>query len=184
VGADKPRRRFIEEHIAPLGPARVLEVGCGPGTNCAWMPRNIEYVGCDLNESYIAYAKQRYGDRAEFFAAPVGQMAALKLKPFSAVMAVALLHHLSDAEVLTLCDEVMPLLEAGGTFMTGDPCFAYGQSRLERFVTACDRGRHVRYPEQYQALLPKRFPEVTMEAGRSKAVLTANAGVLLKARAA
>ena len=182
VGADKPRRRFIEEHIAPLGNARVLEVGCGPGTNCAWMPRRIEYVGCDLSETYIAYAKQRYGDRAEFFSAPVGQLAALNLRPFKAVIALAVLHHLNDAEVITLCDEIVPLLEAGGTFMTGDPCFASGQNRLERFVTSCDRGGYVRYPEQYQSLLANRFPVVDIEVKRSQGVLIPNTGVLLKAR--
>lgn len=183
VGADKPRRRFIEEHIAPLGSGRVLEVGCGPGTNCAWMPGSIEYVGCDLSETYIAYAKQRYGDRAKFFSAPVGQLAALSLKPFKAVIALAVLHHLNDAEVLTLCNEVLPLLEAGGTFMTGDPCFVSGQNRVERFVTSCDRGRYVRYPEQYQALLAKRFPVIDMEVKRIQGMLIPNTSVLLKARA-
>jgi SAM-dependent methyltransferase len=181
VGADKPRRRFIEEHVAPLGNARVFEVGCGPGTNCAWMPESIEYVGCDLSEAYIAYAKQRYGDRAEFFSAPVGQLATLCLKPFKAVIALAVLHHLSDVEVLTLCDEVVPLLQAGGTFMTGDPCFVSGQSRVERFVTSCDRGNYVRYPEQYQALLAKKFPVVDLEVKRSHGMLIPNTSVLLKA---
>src|ERR1035438_6608844 len=67
VGADRPRRRFMAEHVAPLGSARVLEVGCGPGTNCAWLPKSIEYVGCDLSEAYIAYARHVYGDRYQFF---------------------------------------------------------------------------------------------------------------------
>jgi SAM-dependent methyltransferase len=184
VGADKARRHLIEQIIAPLAPARVLEVGCGPGTNCAWIPCDIEYVGCDLSESYIAYAKQRYGDRAQFFAAPVGQLAQLELKPFRAVIALNLLHHLDDNEVLTLCDEVIPLLESGGTFVTADPCIVPGQSFLERFVTSCDRGRYVRFPDQYRQLFATRFPTVAMEVGRSNAVLTANAGVLLRARAA
>ena len=184
VGADKPRRRFIEQIIVPLAPARVLEVGCGPGTNCAWIPHDIEYVGCDLSESYISYAKQRHGDRAQFFAAPVGRLAQLKLKPFKAVIALNLLHHLDDDAVLTLCDEIVPLLEPGGIFVTADPCIVPGQSRLERFVTSCDRGRYVRFPEQYRRLFATRFPTVAMEVGRSNAVLTANAGVLLRARAA
>lgn len=182
VGADKPRRRLIEEQIVPLGNGRVLEVGCGPGTNCAWIPRSIEYVGCDLSEAYIAYARQRYGDRAEFFSVPVGQLAALSLKPFNAVFAIAVLHHLSDAEIFTLCGEVIPLLEAGGVFITADPCFASGQKRLERFITSCDRGRYVRYPEQYRALLARSFPVVDMEVKRAQGTLIPNTGVLLKAR--
>lgn len=112
------------------------------------MPQGIQYVGCNVSESYIAYAKQQYGDRAEFFAAPVGQLTGLGLKPFNAVFACALLHHLTDDQVLTLCDEVIPLLGPGGTFMTCDPCFDSGNSRLSHFVASCDRGRYVRYPDQ------------------------------------
>jgi SAM-dependent methyltransferase len=181
VGADRPRRRFMAEHVAPLGSARVLEVGCGPGTNCAWLPKSIEYVGCDLSEAYITYARQVYGDRYQFFSAPVGRLRALGLKPFKAVIALALLHHLNDAEVLTLCGEVVPLLEPGGIFMTGDPCFTPNQSRLERFITSCDRGRYVRYPEQYRALLARKFPVVDMEVSRSRGMMIPNSGVLLKA---
>jgi SAM-dependent methyltransferase len=181
VGADKPRRRFIEEHIAPLGNGRVLEVGCGPGTNCAWMPPGIEYVGSDLSAAYIEYAKRVYGGRAEFFAMPVGQLAALNQKPFKAVFALAVLHHLSDDEVLTLCGEVIPLLQPGGTFMTLDPSFTHTQGRFERFITSCDRGHYVRYPEQYQALLAKKFPSVDIEIKPSIGMLIPNTLVVLKA---
>jgi SAM-dependent methyltransferase len=183
VGADKSRRAFIAEHIAPLGRARVLEVGCGPATNCAWMPREIEYVGCDRNEAYIAYARQRYGDRAEFYSSPVGQLRDLDLKPFKAVIAVALLHHLTDAEVLTFCDEVLPLLETGGTLITADPCFVAGMRRLERFITSRDRGRYVRYPEQYRELLAMKFPVVDMEGQQSRGTLISQNGVVMKAHA-
>lgn len=182
VGADKPRRAFITEHVAPLGRARVLEVGCGPATNCAWMPREIEYVGCDQNEAYISYARQQYGDRAEFYPVPVGQLRDLGLRPFKAVIALALLHHLTDAEVLVLCDEVIPLLETGGSLITGDPCFVVGMKRLERFITSRDRGRYVRYPEQYRELLARRFPVVDMEVRRSQGTLITQTGVAIKAR--
>jgi SAM-dependent methyltransferase len=183
VRADRPRRKFIEETVAPLKYGRVLEVGCGPGTNCEWIPRGFEYVGCDLSESYIAYARRKFGDRAEFYSAAVGQLAALNMKPFRVVFALALLHHLSDSEVLTLCDEVLPLLEPGGMFITGDPCFVIGQKWLEHFITSRDRGRYMRYPEQYRELLAKKFPVVDAEVSRSKGMLIPNTGVKLTAHA-
>lgn len=181
--ADKPRRQFIEENIAPLKSGRILEVGCGPGTNCTWMPLGFEYVGCDLSETYIAYARKHFGDRAEFFPTAVGQLATLRLKPFKAVIALAVLHHLSNSEVLTLCDEVLPLLESGGIFITGDPCFVIGQNRLEHFITSCDRGQYMRYPEQYRELLARKFPVVDMQVSRSKGILVPSTGVKLTAHA-
>lgn len=179
VGADKVRRHFIEEYVVPLAGGRVLEVGCGPGTNCEWFPENIEYVGCDIDEKYIAYAKQQYGSRAEFYATPVGKLGELGLKPFNAVIAVAVLHHLSDSEVHTLCDEVAELLKPGGLFVTVDPCFTAEQSRFERYITSCDRGRFVRFPEQYQVLLKKRFPQVRSEMKRGKLLLIPDTGVIM-----
>lgn len=181
VGADKPRRAFIAEHIASLGRARVLEVGCGPATNCAWMPREVEYVGCYHNEAYIAYARNRYGDRAEFYSVPVGQLRDLGLKPFKAVIALALLHHLTDAEVLTLCDEVLPLLGTDGSLITGDPCFVAGMKRHERFIASCDRGHYVRYPEQYRELLARKFPVVNMEVRHSRGLTIPHTEVAIKA---
>jgi SAM-dependent methyltransferase len=183
VRADEPRRKFIAEVIAPLRAGRILEVGCGPGTNCKWIPQSLEFVGCDLSESYIAYARKKFGDRAEFFAAPVGQLAALRLKPFKIVIALAMLHHLSDSEVLTLCDEVLPLLEPGGIFVTGDPCFVVGQNPLEHFIVSCDRGRYMRYPEQYRELLAGKFAVVDMEVSPVKGMLIPNTGVKLTAHA-
>jgi 2-polyprenyl-3-methyl-5-hydroxy-6-metoxy-1,4-benzoquinol methylase len=181
VGADKGRRRFFEEHIAPLAPARILEIGCGPGTNCQWLPDGIEYVGCDLSEDYIAYARKQFGARARFYATPVGALAKLNLEPFDAVLALAVLHHLSDEQVVTLCEEAGALLKPGGILMTGDPCFTAEQTPLSRFVTKQDRGRFVREPEQYRALLLQRFSPVHATVVYGKLLVIQQPGVLMTA---
>lgn len=161
VGGENSRRKFLQTHVIPLANGgRLLEIGCGPGNNLADLPENIQYVGCDLNERYIAYAQKKYGERGQFFASPVGKLADLSLGKFDVVMAVALLHHLSDAQIATLCKEVSELLKPGGSFITGDPCFTSEQSRIERYITSCDRGEYVRFPEQYKAIFAREFPQV------------------------
>jgi SAM-dependent methyltransferase len=40
---------------------RVLDVGCGPGTNAIYFS-DVDYLGIDLNPQYILDAERRYGD--------------------------------------------------------------------------------------------------------------------------
>ena len=74
-----------------------------------------------------------------------------------------MLHHISDREVSALCDEVYDLLKPGGSFVTADPCFVHGQSRVAHYIAAHDRGQFVRYPDEYQSLLKGRFGDVSIE---------------------
>jgi 2-polyprenyl-3-methyl-5-hydroxy-6-metoxy-1,4-benzoquinol methylase len=99
VGAQQDRLNFLKKTVAPLVKYRVLDVGCGTGVNCEVFPQHVSYVGCDLSEKYINHAKQHYGNRAEFYAAPVGELQKLNLEPFDVVIAMAVLHHLSDEQL-------------------------------------------------------------------------------------
>jgi SAM-dependent methyltransferase len=103
--------------------------------------------------------------------------------PFDAIVALNLLHHLSDEQVVKLCEEARALLKPNGVLITGDPCFTVDQGAVERFVTSCDRGRFVRFPEQYQALVLRRFPNVRMEMKRGRLLVIQQAGVLMTAGA-
>jgi SAM-dependent methyltransferase len=169
VGGNNSRRMFIDEFVAPLAGSRVLEVGCGPGTNCRWVPSTVAYVGTDISPEYVSHAQAAYGDRAEFYNCPVGKLATLDVGRFAAVIAVNLLHHLADAEVLDLCDEVKTLLDDGGVLITADPCITPQQSRLERRITLMDRGKHVRSPKEYEGLVRQRFDHAAVRVGSGHA---------------
>jgi len=41
----------------------VLELGCGEGLMVETLPDSTAYLGVDLNEGYVEYAKQKYSDR-------------------------------------------------------------------------------------------------------------------------
>lgn len=169
VGANNSRRMFVEEFVAPLAGSRVLEVGCGPGANCKWIPPTVAYVGTDISPEYVSHAQAAYGDRAEFHTCPVGKLATLNVGSFAAVIAVNLLHHLADGEVFDLCDEVKPLLDDGGVLITADPCITPQQSKLERRITLLDRGKHVRSPDDYADLVRQRFDHAATRVGSGHA---------------
>ena len=180
VGGERNRRRFITECVTPLARGgRMLEIGCGPGTNIEYLPADVEYVGCDIQPNYIAYAQKQYGHRGKFYLTPVGKLSELPREPFDVITAVAVLHHLDDAQIATLCDEVLALLKPTGSFITIDPCFTNEQSRLERFITACDRGKFVRFPEQIHAILSQKFRQVQEKIEKVDAMLIPCTGVTM-----
>ena len=62
---------FVGAKLAPLRRhndlscvRRVLDVGCGPGTNASEFT-GVEYLGVDLSPEYVDYARRRHGDRFE-----------------------------------------------------------------------------------------------------------------------
>lgn len=163
VGAEKARRHFIQDIVAPIVGTRILEVGCGPGNNCKWIPHGVDFVGCDTFTPYIEYAREHHGQWATFYDVGVEGLGALELGKFDVVLAIAMLHHIADSDVSTLCDHVYGLLKPGGSFMTADPCFVPGQGRVARYITSHDRGQFVRYPDEYRSLLEQRFEDVSLE---------------------
>ena len=83
------------------------------------------------------------------------------LGQFDLVIAMSVLHHLSDAEADHLFGLAARALDDGGRMFSNDPCFVPGQSSIARAVIQRDRGRNVRSPEGYRALAEARFDDVT-----------------------
>ena len=52
----------VKQHGAPSAARRVLDVGCGPGTNTRFFPKS-DYLGLDINPRYIDQAERRFGKR-------------------------------------------------------------------------------------------------------------------------
>ena len=162
LGARAARQRFVEEFLRSAPGARLLDIGCGTASLLDHLAADIEYVGYDLNPSYIAAAERRYGNRGRFFCARLGEERPLPIKEgcFDLVVAKAILHHLSDADAGRLIRDAIGHLRQGGYLVTSDPVFHPGQSRIARFLISRDRGRRVRTPEGYRALVAAHFSEI------------------------
>jgi SAM-dependent methyltransferase len=163
VGADSLRETIARDYLL-VGPhRRILDVGCGTAEILRFLPDDVEYVGFDASPEYIESARSRFGRRGTFFAKLVTDADLGALGGFDLVMAMSVLHHLSDAEA----DHVFGLgaraLADGGRMFTNDPCLVPGQSPIARAVIQRDRGRNVRSPEGYRALAEARFDRVTAD---------------------
>lgn len=163
LGSDKFKRTLLHEYIRPQPGDRILDVGCGTGTILEFLPRDIAYLGLDLSPEYIAAAERKFGDRARFRVGDVNELQFHSEDRFQVITAVGLLHHLNDDEVGHLVKSVRALLSANGRFVTVDNCFTDNQSPAARALIRRDRGRNVRSPGQYQALIERGFDKVACE---------------------
>lgn len=157
---------FVIDKLAPLlrrpdiGRARrVLDVGCGPGTNAPFFT-HAEYLGLDLSPGYVEFARARFRGRFEVADATAFTLAGEA--PFDFVLLNSLMHHLDDDQVRRVLDRVAPLVAPGGAVHVLDlvlprrPGPAWALARL-------DRGEHPRPRERWLELLGERLEPLEVE---------------------
>jgi cyclopropane fatty-acyl-phospholipid synthase-like methyltransferase len=158
IGADRIRYRCLDE--AELKPGdRVLDVGCGPAYYFDRLPE-VDYIGFDTSEPYVAYARKHFGERGEFHCEILTADHLASLGQFDAVLLFGLLHHLDDTHCATLLDLSARALAPGGRVVSCDPVLHADQNRVSRWMSENDRGEHVRRPEAYDQMARASFGDL------------------------
>lgn len=157
---------FSERKLAPvlsrLGPTRglrVLDVGCGPGTNAHHF-LEADYLGVDINASYIRNAERRYGPR--FRVADVTAMRVEREGGFDCILLNSLLHHLPDAAVELLLAHLATLLTDAGAVHILDLVLPERAS-VARLLARLDRGHFPRPLARWQEMFSRWFLPVVFE---------------------
>jgi SAM-dependent methyltransferase len=153
--------KMIEnELIRPINSSRILDFGCGVGHHSKLF-EGKHYLGIEPIESCVTAANRFYRrDDIEF---RVGDHETLRFyedATFDLIMAIGVVHHLSDENFKVLTSESCRLLKPGGRFVTIDPVFHSQQRSLSRWVVSKDRGEWVREQTQYLQTLEAFFPSV------------------------
>ena len=91
---------------------RVLDVGCGPGTNTALFAASDYYLGVDLNPKYVADARRRHG--REFVVAAASELDGRVGGTFDFILVNSLLHHLSAEKAIRALESLPALLADDG----------------------------------------------------------------------
>lgn len=161
TGSESAKRRIVREQVQPFYRAKMLDIGCGTGALLDHIDKKLEvdFVGYDINPEYIAFAQKKYGKRARFYCSAVSE-AEFNEKDFDIVTAVAIVHHLSDAESSKLIALAAKKVRPGGTFVLSEPVWTDKQSRLEKYLMSKDRGQNIRTQEEYVHLAKEKFAEV------------------------
>lgn len=150
---------FARQKLAPaladgvlLRARSVLDIGCGPGTNAAIFSRTPGYVGVDLSEKYIDYARRHFG--GAFQVQDVRHWQPTD-RHFEAVLMNSLMHHLDDAGARSLLVTIPTMLENDGTVHIVD--LVRADVGIPRWLAQADRGKHARTAHEWCALVSEHL---------------------------
>ncbi len=156
---------FAEAKLAPLfrhndisRVRRVLDVGCGPGTNAPHF-RATEYLGLDINAAYVEQARRRYGMRFE-----VADVTRWQVRDgtFDFILVNSFFHHVRDEDSERILGHLATLLTDDGRIHVLDLVLPPDPSPA-RVLARLDRGDHPRPLEAWRALLRRHFREEVFE---------------------
>jgi SAM-dependent methyltransferase len=162
---------FAERKFAPIAAhndmsriRRVLDVGCGPGTNVAHFAAS-DYLGIDLNPEYVADAERRYralGGRVRFRAQDAAAFVATLGERFDFVLVNSFLHHVDDAAARSILANLARLLAPGGHVHILELILPETSS-IPRFLARADRGKFARPLEDWRRMFLEFFEPVEFE---------------------
>ncbi len=156
---------FAERKFAPvlahndLGSVRrVLDVGCGPGTNTHHFA-GCDYLGIDINPGYVADARRRY--EREYVVADVTTYAVDPGRRFDFIIANSLFHHIETLAVRRILAHLATLLTEGGHVHILDLVLPDRPS-IGRLVARWDRGKYPRPLAEWRELFSEFLDPVTV----------------------
>jgi cyclopropane fatty-acyl-phospholipid synthase-like methyltransferase len=158
VGGSALAKVLVNEYIQPKAGARILEIGCGPGTIVSYLPPS-DYLGFDLSPEYINLARRRF-PKARFVCERVSEFSLANEQSFDVVLALGIVHHLEDAEARQLFQIAYDALTPGGKLVTKDGVWTDAQSPAARWLLGRDRGEHIRNEREYVGIASQVFSDI------------------------
>jgi SAM-dependent methyltransferase len=148
---DREKLEYVASRIAPRPGLRVLELGCGPGTN-AHLFADCEYLGIDINREYVAKA-QRLFPHHRFVAADVLTYD-FTAGTYDWILVNSFLHHIDDAQVRAIFASIARIRAARVLILD---LVLPAEPSVARLMARLDRGEFARPIEAWRALLPASF---------------------------
>jgi len=148
-----------ERHIRHTTIRRVLDVGCGPGTNAARFEA-AAYVGVDINARYLAVARSKFPGR--FIQTDLSTADLSPLGAFDTILVNSFLHHLPDAAVNRLLSQLSALLQPRGRVHILE-LVRPDRLSLPSLMARLDRGRYARRIQAWTELFERHFHSLVIE---------------------
>jgi len=157
---------FAEDKFSPVlahndlqNVRRVLDVGCGPGTNTHHFV-SADYLGLDCNPGYIESARRRHG--RNFVVADVTQCQLHKGERFDFILVNSFLHHVNTPDVRRILGQLSGLLAENGHVHILELVLPEELSAA-RILARIDRGDFPRPLEEWRTMFSQCFEPVLFE---------------------
>jgi SAM-dependent methyltransferase len=151
--------RPVVKHNDMSAVRRVLDVGCGPGTNARFF-EGKDYLGLDINPDYVERATKRYGDR--FQVADVCTYEAEPAHRFDFILLNSLLHHIDDVHTARILEQLAKQLTPDGHIHILDLVLTEHRS-VARTLALSDRGDFPRPMAEWDSIFNTHFESVVFE---------------------
>jgi SAM-dependent methyltransferase len=135
---------------------RVLDVGCGPGTNAQHFA-HTGYLGIDVNQRYIQHARRRHG--RTFIAADVLDRNAISGNRFDFILVNSFLHHLDSNQVGEILSRLRETLSDDGHVHILELVLPEDPS-ISRLLARWDRGKFPRPLAEWRSIFSRYFEPV------------------------
>ena len=162
---------FLGKYVEPQPGDRILDIGCGTGLKLKYLLKyfsdiKVEYIGFDMSESYISAAKKSFGAKGTFLCEELTAESVVNFGLFDKVIAAGVVHHLDDLQSENLFRIAHKALKPHGRLVTLDGCYFPENMKQSRLVTIQfenDRGKYIRYQDEYEKLAKKNFTKIITE---------------------
>jgi SAM-dependent methyltransferase len=128
---------------------RILDVGCGPGTNSSLF-EGKEHIGIDLNPLYVEYAQSKFPGK--FICGDAVTFSYESLGTFDLIFLNSLMHHLPEEACRILLNKLIKHLTPGGRLVVLD-LIIDKSSPLAFILAKLDRGKFVKTVDHWQNIL-------------------------------
>ena len=145
---------------------RVLDVGCGPGTNARFF-QGREYLGLDINPRYIKNATDKFSDShgatCEFRVQDVCEYDPSEDERSDFILLNSFLHHIDDDNSDKILSRLQHILSDDGHIHILDLVLP-ASAGIPRILAKFDRGKHPRPLDHWKRIFTKHFKTVIFEA--------------------
>lgn len=156
------REWFFKKYIGDTSDKRILDLGCGTADILDYIRDEKLYVGIDNNKQYIEKNKRIFADRetCKFYHADLNAYSEKATQKFDIVLMIGVMHHIDDNAVNDVMTCIKRIIADGGIYVSLDPCYTKDMNPIARLLCMLDRGRYVRYADDFIRIQEKYWTDV------------------------